>query len=785
MRLVPLRGATSSLVVPVLVLAASSLASAQIVDATPVASDPAFGDLLGDALDLDGDTLALGARAKNNGKGAVYVFRRGASWTLEQKLTVATAANQDQVGAAVGLSGNLLVAGAPDPLDVTGTPSGPGAAYVFRRTGSSWAQEATLSASDGQANDLFANAAAANSDVALLGAPGDVPSGPGDRVTGQGAAYVFRKNGAVWSQEAKLVASDAAAGDRLGVAVALDAAGTVAAVGAPDDDATHSNQGSVYVFRKNGAVWSQEAKLVASDPAANDGFGGAVAVKDDAILVGASSKDGAGVDSGAVYVFRKSGAVWSQEAKLTASDAAANARYGFSVDLGALGTEALVGATGASALYLHGKSGPTWSQTAKLTDASAGLLGYGCGLNADFAAGGAPFSSNGGALLAGKGVVWNTADPAVLGSINPTSGTVLGGTVVTLNGTGFSQNLPKSVTFGGVAASNLTWISATQMTCVSPSGTAGQSVTVQLTQNGANTSLANAFTYLGTQITSLNPNHGAPVGGNAVTINGANFVNDGSTTVTFGGVNASIQSITPPNTIVVLAPPGSRGNSVSVAVNSTNGLATLANGYTYDTLQITNVNKAGGNLLGGQSVVVTIDLPTNLADTTLTLGGAAQTIQSLVGNQITFTVPGVDSPDGDAKDIVVSNSNGVALAANAWTYTPSLGVGVSGNVNAGGTLTTTWMTDPAVGAGQLVTLWVGDPLTPFLNAPVPGYAGRIQAVPLLFIVQALTETATPLALPFAPLPSTLANFPLSMQALVSGEGAANGSFSNVAIFAIP
>ncbi len=761
-------------------LAPSSRAQTQ--EGTLVASDPAFGDLLGDAMDLDGNTLAFGARAKNSGKGAIYVFRRGASWALEQKLTVATAANQDQVGSSIGLFSDLLVTGAPDPLDITGAASGPGTAYVFRRTGVTWAQEASLVASDGQAYDLFGYSVGTGNDVAVVGAPGDLVAGPGDRVNGSGAAYVFRKSGATWSQEAKLVASDAAAGDRGGVSVAID--GSLVVVGAPNDDGAATDTGAAYIFRKSGATWAQEVKLTASDAAAADGFGGAVAIKGNLVIVGAALKDGVGADSGAAYVFRNTtGTTWVQEAKLTASDAAASARYGFSVDV--YNDEVAVGATGASAVYMHAKPAATWTQTAKLTDATASLLGYSVGLTPDFVASGAPFTTTSGLLLAGRGDVWYAADPPVVSSISPTSGTVLGGTTVTVNGSGFAQFVPKSVTFGGVAATAVTWVSASQLTCVSPTGTAGQVVSVAVTQNGSTSTLNSAYTYVGTAISSLSPNHGAAVGGNSVTITGSNFVNNGSTIVTFGGSNATINSITPPSTIVVAAPPGARGSAVNVTVSSSNGSATLTNGYTYDTLQITNVSKSGGNLLGGQSVVVTIDLPTNLADTTLKLGGVTQTINSLVGNQITFTVPAVTTPDGIAKDISVTNSNGTATASGAWTYTPSLNSAVAGNVNAGGTLTVSWVTDPAVGAGQLVTFWLGDPLVPNLFASVPQYAGRVQAVPLLFIVQSLTETATPLPLPFGPLPAGLAGFPFQFQALVTGEGGASGSFSNLSTFSIP
>ncbi len=140
--------------------------------------------------------------------------------------------------------------------------------------------------------------------------------------------------------EFKLTASDAALKDQFGFSVALS--GDTALVGARRDDDAGSNSGSAYVFVRSGTTWTEQAKLTASDAAVDDRFGLGVALSGDTALVGAYRDDDAGSDSGSVYVFVRSGTTWTEQAKLTASDAAADDRFGTSVALS--GDTALVGA---------------------------------------------------------------------------------------------------------------------------------------------------------------------------------------------------------------------------------------------------------------------------------------------------------------------------------------------------------------------------------------------------------------------------------------------------------
>ncbi|GMV84090.1 MAG: hypothetical protein AMXMBFR7_52740 [Planctomycetota bacterium] len=192
-----------------------------------------------------------------------------------------------------------------------------------------------MTASDAAAFDWFGWSVALSGDTALMGAPHD-DDGVGD----SGSAYIFVRNAGVWSQQAKLTASDAAASDLFGHSVSVS--GDTALIGAYKDDDGGTDSGSAYVFVRNAGAWSQQAKLTAWDPAADDRFGWSVALCEDTALVGAYLDDDGGSASGAAYVFVHSAGAWSQQAKLTAMDAAPSDNFGWSVAI--TGDTALVGA---------------------------------------------------------------------------------------------------------------------------------------------------------------------------------------------------------------------------------------------------------------------------------------------------------------------------------------------------------------------------------------------------------------------------------------------------------
>ncbi|MDP3064196.1 MAG: PKD domain-containing protein [Chloroflexota bacterium] len=263
-----------------------------IQEAKLVPADVQANDQFGQAVAINGDTIVVGAVGQNRAAGAAYVFRYdGATWTQEAQLVASPTTAGDSFGVALAMNGNTVVVGAQ------GRSSLAGAAYVFRRTGSVWSQEAMLVAGDGASGDMFGGAVAANGNTAVIGAPFADAAGQDS-----GAAYVFSGNGGSWTQEAKLVPVDAAAADIFGYSVAVE--GDMAAVGSVNDDDKGLNSGSVYLFQRSSGVWIEQGKLTASDGRAADEFGHAVAIQSNSLFVGAYLADGAALaDTGAVYVY--------------------------------------------------------------------------------------------------------------------------------------------------------------------------------------------------------------------------------------------------------------------------------------------------------------------------------------------------------------------------------------------------------------------------------------------------------------------------------------------------
>lgn len=372
-------------------------------------SDTAAEDLFGRSIALVGNTAVIGswqaAVAGKAGAGAAYVFvRSGTSWAEQAKLVAADAAADAAFGFSVALSGNTAVVGAV-ATSVAGK-AGAGAAYVFVRSGTTWTQQAKLTAADAGADDSFAESVAIDGETVLVGSPYADVLGDGDR----GAAYVFVRSGTTWSQQQKLAPSDGSGGDHAGAAVALS--GDTALFGAPFADvAGKSSAGAAYVYQRTGMSWSLQQKLSASDGASTDGFGGAVALVNDTALVGADQADVAGrLDSGAAYVFTRTGMAWAEQQKLAPSTAVASESFGIAVALASTSNTALIGAEGnpvGGAAYVFGRSGTTWTQQQQLVSPLVGAdgnFGRGVGIDGDLALVGAPFSNLPSKPSAGVGI---------------------------------------------------------------------------------------------------------------------------------------------------------------------------------------------------------------------------------------------------------------------------------------------------------------------------------------------------------------------------------------------
>ncbi|MCE5259445.1 MAG: FG-GAP repeat protein, partial [Chloroflexi bacterium] len=256
-------------------------------------------------------------------------------------------------------------------------PLGPGSVYAFIKDGDTWVFQQKLPTPPMPDADLFGYSVALSADgnTALVGAQGD--TGPAETQV-PGAAFVFIRSEGVWSQQAVLTAADRAVGDHFGISVALSDSGNTALVGAYVDDVdANANQGSAYVYERDGAVWSEQAHLTASDGAAEDYFGRSVSLSSDGstALIGANMKMiGGNVKQGAAYIFTRTNTTWSQQAQLTAVDGAAYDWLGVAVAISADGNTALAGAQGhmigsnflQGAAFVFVRSESTWSQQAML-----------------------------------------------------------------------------------------------------------------------------------------------------------------------------------------------------------------------------------------------------------------------------------------------------------------------------------------------------------------------------------------------------------------------------------
>ena len=330
-----------------------------------LANDGVSADQFGDSVAFDGPRALIGARLDDdngNGSGSAYVFTlEGIAWTQQQKLTPADGASGDIFGDSVALDGDTVLIGASLDAD-NGSESG--SAYVFKFDGNTWTQQQKLTPADGASGAIFGHAVALDGNTAMISAPLDADTGPQS-----GSVYVFTFNGSSWSEQQKLTPGDATPGDHFGHSIALD--GNTALVGARFDDDNGNSSGSVYAFTFDGATWTQQQKLLAADGEPGDSLGRAVALNGNTALLSAPLDDDNGNNAGSVYVFTFDGATWSQQQKLMAADGDIADEFGSSIALD--GNMALVGAPGSDtsgvdsgAAYFYSFDGSAWSEAARL-----------------------------------------------------------------------------------------------------------------------------------------------------------------------------------------------------------------------------------------------------------------------------------------------------------------------------------------------------------------------------------------------------------------------------------
>ena len=350
--------------------------------------------------------------------GAVYVFTRsGNTWTQQAYIKASNTGEKakgnvpdegDQFGFSLALSadGNTLAAGAisedsaakginGDQNDNTAASSG--AVYVYTRSASTWSQQAYVKASNTDANDLFGYAVGLSADGSTLAvsaydedSSARTINGVMDRNRrGSGAIYVFSRTGTNWAQTAYLKASNAENGDSLGYDMAISQDGNTIVGGSGDEDCfasgvnpaaacdddykTDTSTGAVYVFVRNAGTWTQQAFIKSSHPSNEDWFGARLNLSGDGnmLAVGAQLENGnskgingnqndlTAEDSGAIYLFSRSGTTWVQEAYFKGSNTEAYDEFGSSMSLSSDGKIIAIGARseGSAAKGVNGNQG--------------------------------------------------------------------------------------------------------------------------------------------------------------------------------------------------------------------------------------------------------------------------------------------------------------------------------------------------------------------------------------------------------------------------------------------
>lgn len=326
---------------------------AWVQQARLTAKDPHAGDVFGTSVDIDRDTIVVGAPGwdyiddddeLNESIGAVYVFvREGDEWVQQDRVTAGDWGEDDAFGVAVALDGDRLAVGAegkdvgllidagkvytyhrifsdwygkhsftsPSPtltgsfgsaLDMDGSrlvvgassENEAGAAYLYYRTGGTWEKEAVLDPDDNRDGDAFGKSVAINDDKVVVGAPFADPDLGTGRVTNAGAAYVYHKKGSLWKQEQKLVLEDGAVFDHFGRSVSVNH--SFVAVGASGED--HYNvtrTGAAYLFKREHKNWDLQTRIISDLPYEDGDYGAGVALDGDLIGVsepGTSAKVG-------------------------------------------------------------------------------------------------------------------------------------------------------------------------------------------------------------------------------------------------------------------------------------------------------------------------------------------------------------------------------------------------------------------------------------------------------------------------------------------------------------
>ena len=513
------------------------------------AGTPMTGSAVG--VSADGNTAIAGGSNYSSGLGGAWIFTRiGTAWTNPvANLDVSGNIGNAAYGCSVAISadGNTaIVGGYADNSSV-------GAAWVWSRSSGSWVMEQKLVGSgySGTSQQGIAVSLSADGNTAIVGGYGDN--------SGDGAVWVWTRSAGTWTQQGNKLVGQVSSGAGMGYSVSLSANGNTLIAGGLYDNVF---DGAAWVYTRSGATWSQQQKLIGT------GVSGSFLQRGTSVSISAdgntAAMGGVGNNSyiGSVWVFTRTGATWSQQQILTGTGYTGLSRQGRSVSLSADGNTLIEGGntdsdpTYIGAFWAFTRSGTTWTQGGtKLIGSGytgASQQGVSITLSADGSTGligGPNDNSNVGAAW----VFIPSIPIPTITSFTPTSAGT--GTTVTITGTNFTG--ATAVSFGGTAATSYSVVSATSITAVVASGTTGS---VSVTTSGGTATLT-GFTYNST--ISLTATIGT-ASGNFTTLKAAfDAINAGTHK---GVINIMVNSSTTESASAVLNASGT-GSASYTAVN--------------------------------------------------------------------------------------------------------------------------------------------------------------------------------------------------------------------------
>ena len=648
---------------------------------------------------------------------------------------VGTSQAQDQFGWSVAISGNTVVIGAPkEDSSTTGATSAPnegapeaGAVYVFVRNGAGvWSQQAYLKASNTGAGDRFGHSVGISGDTIIVGAVSEASNATGINapVTGgsgtqsnnsmgySGAAYVFVRTGSSWAQQAYIKGDAPAHNEYFGRSAAISE--NTIAIGA---------QSGVSIFVRDSILgtpfWYQQAQLKSDNWHYADDFGDSVSLSGDSLLVGATGEDGShpGVNgtpnedapsSGAAYVFRRTGSIWSQEAYLKPADPkgagsgffSSGGRFGAAVSLDGdtavvSANSPLFGPPGMIAVFT--RSGSVWSPQAEITRDT----------NHSF---GASASVSGDLLAAGSFRYSSSTSPGV-GMVH----------LYVRNGSKWVEQASAPGTVGVLSISGATVVSGNYSDSSGATGVNGDSEDTSAWEAGA--ARVHVFS---TTAPDVSTKPATSIGTTSAVLNGTINAGSSSTTVRF---EYSLDNpLSPPPAIsVTLPPPDATGDA---ALNVSHRLSGLSPGraYRFRVIGTNSVTTTNGTWLtfttAPAAPTLTTLAATSVTSTSAVLNGTVRANGAPADVWFRYFSPGVAGFNATASPSLITGTATTPVSATVTgllpgtQYTFAVRASNASGDGSWGNLTFTTLPDPAVGG-----------LAEALNVPITGgglYGSLIQ-----------------------------------------------------------